>query len=299
MTHIAFIGVGHMGAPMVHNLLKAKYSVSVFDISKEAVDSVVADGARAPGSIAQAVKDADYVFTMLQTGEQVKSCCLSDDGVFAHINSTAIYVDSSSIDIQSSRELHDIAASKNIAMLDAPVSGGVGAAAGGTLTFMAGGDNAAFERVKAVLAVMGKNIIYAGGAGNGVVAKICNNMILGVSMIAVSEAFVLADKLGLEAKKLFDICATASGQCWALTSYCPAPEIMPNVPSSHDYEAGFMAKMMLKYLKLSQDAAKKASADTQLGKHAMDLYSTYVEQGNGEIDFSGIIQMISEVKYKG
>ncbi|EKD92148.1 MAG: hypothetical protein ACD_29C00156G0002 [uncultured bacterium] len=296
MKTIGFIGLGHMGNPMVQNLLKNNYKVKVFDIDDQAIKPLIVLGAISAKNPAEIAQNTDVVITMLQTGEQVKQCCLGDQGIFAHVKSDTLFIDCSSIDVHTSRELHVAAKSKYITMCDAPVSGGVLAAQNATLTFMVGGDEKNFESAKNILTAMGKKIIYAGLAGSGAAAKICNNMLLGISMIAVSEAFVLADKLGLDAQKLFEISSNASGQCWSLTNYCPWPNILPNVPSSHDYQPGFTAKMMLKDLHLSQDAASMVNAATPLGKHAMELYAQFVKSNADEIDFSGIIQML--LKYK-
>lgn len=294
MTKISFIGLGHMGNPMVQNLLKHHFQVTVYDLSEQAMASLLAVGAKTAVNLADCVRDADIVFTMLQTGEQVKRCCFGEAGIFSTLKKGALYIDSSSIDIQSSIALHEAAYSKGVAMLDAPVSGGVPAAEAGTLTFMVGGAENDVEKARPILATMGKNIIHAGSNGHGVAAKICNNMILGISMIAVCEAFVLANKLGLDAKKLFEISSHASGRCWSLTQYCPWPNILPNVPSSHGYEPGFTAQMMLKDLKLSQLAAEHADANTPLGQQAMALYQQFVESNHGQMDFSGIIQMLAD-----
>jgi len=212
--------------------------------------------------------------------------------VLAAAGSDALLIDSSTIDVVTARAVAAAAQAKGIAMLDAPVSGGVGGAQAGTLTFMVGGDAAAFARAKPILEQMGKTIVHAGGAGNGQAAKICNNMILGVSMIAVSEAFVLAEKLGLDAQKLFDISSKSSGQCWSMTSYCPVPGPVPASPANRDYKAGFTAAMMLKDLQLAQDAAAAAGAKTPLGADAARLYSQYVASGEGPKDFSGVIGFI-------
>ncbi|OGT45808.1 MAG: 3-hydroxyisobutyrate dehydrogenase [Gammaproteobacteria bacterium RIFCSPHIGHO2_12_FULL_38_11] len=292
MLTIGFIGLGNMGSPMVKNLLKNNYTVKVYDISKNAIANCVSVGAHASESLIDIAKESDVIITMLQTGDQVKQCCTGKQGIFAHLKSNALFIDCSSIDIQSSRALHHDAKSRHIAMVDAPVSGGVAGAENATLTFMVGGEENNFKRAEKILSAMGKKIIYAGGNGNGVAAKICNNMILGISMIAVSEAFVLAEKLGLDAKKLFEISSNASGQCWSLTHYCPWPNILPNVPSSNHYQPGFTAKMMLKDLHLSQDAAITTHANTPLAKHAMDLYQQFVESNTAEIDFSGIINLL-------
>ncbi|MCX7124846.1 MAG: 3-hydroxyisobutyrate dehydrogenase [Gammaproteobacteria bacterium] len=294
MKTIGFIGLGHMGTPMVKNLLKNNYTVKVYDVFDKAINNLMSDGAIAAKSLAEIAKNSDVVITMLQTGDQVIQCCTGKKGIFEHLKSSALFVDCSSIDVKSSRELHIQAKLQGIAMLDSPVSGGVAAAEAGTLTFMVGGDKINFTHAQPILNAMGKKIIYAGSDGNGVAAKICNNMILGVSMIAVSEAFALANKLGLDAEKLFEISSNASGQCWSLTSYCPWPNILPNVPSSNNYQPGFTAKMMLKDLHLSQDAAEQVNAATPLGKHAMELYQEFVESNAAEIDFSGIIRMLRE-----
>jgi 3-hydroxyisobutyrate dehydrogenase len=265
--------------------------VRVFDIAAEAVASLVEVGAIAAPSVAAVTHDADVVFTMLQTGEQVRNVCLGEQGIFVNAKKSLLYIDSSSIDITVARELHAHAAEKGIAMLDAPVSGGVASATAGTLTIMIGGSNDNFQRAEAVLSKLGKKIIHAGAPGNGQAAKICNNLILGISMVAVSEGFSLAEKLGLDAKVFFDISNHASGQCWAMTNYCPVPGILPHAPASHDYQAGFSAQMMLKDLKLAQTAAASINAALPLGAEAAALYTVFVNQGNAGLDFSGIIRL--------
>src|SRR3990167_4380077 len=275
MTIIGFIGLGHMGNPMVKNLIKNNYQVNVFDLSNEAMRVLATAGAQPVESITELAQHADVVITMLQTGDQVRQVCLGKEGIFANLKRNALYIDSSSIAVDSSREIHGEATSLGIAMLDAPVSGGVAAATAGSLTFMVGGEMVDFEQAQPMLSAMGKKIIYAGPAGSGVAAKICNNMLLAISMIGVSEAFTLGEKLGLNPKKLFEISSNASGQCWSLTQYCPFPGILPEVPSSHDYQPGFTAKMMLKDLALSQEAAKTAAVTTPLGKQAMELYEKF------------------------
>lgn len=294
MTRIGFIGLGHMGNPMVSNLLENNFQVKVYDVLDDAIKNLESKGAMGVSSPAEIAKDADIVITMLQTGDQVIKNCLGEQGVFAHLNKpNALFIDSSSVDVQSSRQLHKEAQSRGISMLDAPVSGGVSAAISAALTFMVGGEENDFKRAQPILSAMGKKIIHAGPASHGAAAKICNNMILGISMIGVCEAFVLANKLGLDAKKLFEISNSASGQCWSLTHYCPWPDILPNVPANNNYEPGFTAKMMLKDLHLSQTAAEHVHAQTPLGKHAMDLYQKFVDSGHAEVDFSGIIEMLN------
>ena len=294
MPSIGFIGLGHMGNPMVNNLLKNNFSVNVYDISEKAIAQCVSQGAVASQSIIDIAKNCDVVITMLQTGEQVMQICTGKQGIFDNAAPDTLFLDCSTIDIQSSSALHSAAKSRDMMMFDAPVSGGVAAATAGTLTFMVGGDEKNFARAENILKFMGKKIIYAGNDTAGVAAKICNNMLLGISMIGVCEAFVLAEKLGLDSKKLFEISSNASGQCWSLTSYCPSPNILPSVPSSNDYKPGFSAKMMLKDLHLSQDAASFSKTETPLGNHAMTLYEQFVAQHQDDIDFSAIIKMLEK-----
>ncbi|EKD54873.1 MAG: hypothetical protein ACD_60C00038G0035 [uncultured bacterium] len=291
MTNIAFIGLGHMGHPMVCNLLKAGFKVSVFDVTSSAIQSLVAVGAIGASSVKEAVKEADVVITMLQTGQQVKSVCLGETGFFAHVKPNILYIDSSSIEITTTRELHALAEKNKMAMIDAPVSGGVLGAEAATLTFMVGGTLENFAQGKPILEKMGKKIVHAGVAGSGQAAKICNNLILGISMIAVSEGFALGKKLGLDPKKFFDISSNSSGQCWSMTSYCPVPGLVEKAPSNQEFKPGFMAKMMLKDLRLGQLAAESVGAAIPLGAEAAELYNLFVNQGNGEMDFSGIIKM--------
>ncbi len=292
MATVAFIGLGNMGGPMAKNLMGAGHTVRVFDLSEQAVAASVADGGEKAGTVADAVAGADAVVTMLPAGKHVRSVYTGDDGILSAVPGSAILIDSSTIDVTSARDVQAAAAEKGVDMVDAPVSGGVGGAAAGTLTFMVGGADKAFERAKPFLDIMGKNIVHAGGPGNGQAAKICNNMILGISMIGVSEAFVLAEKLGLDHQSLFDIASTASGQCWSLTSYCPVPGPVETSPANRDYQAGFAAAMMLKDLKLAQNAAQDAGAATPLGAEAAALYGLFDAAGQGDVDFSGIINFI-------
>jgi 3-hydroxyisobutyrate dehydrogenase len=292
MAKIGFIGLGNMGLPMAQNLLKAGHAVQGFDVSKAQADALVASGGQAAPSAKAAAAGAEIVITMLPAGQHVRDVYLGADGVLAAAAANTLLIDSSTIDVETARAVATAAAAKGLPMLDAPVSGGVGGAQGGTLTFMCGGSDDAFARARPILELMGKTIVHAGGPGNGQAAKICNNMILGVSMIAVSEAFVLAEKLGLDAQKLFDISSKSSGQCWSMTSYCPVPGPVPASPANRDYKAGFTAAMMLKDLKLAQDAAKAAGATTPLGAGAADVYSRFVDSGEGPRDFSGVIRYI-------
>ena len=292
MATIGFIGLGNMGLPMAQNLIKAGHTVQGFDVTKSQVETLAKSGGAAVPNVKAAVSGAEIVITMLPAGQHVRDVYLGADGVLAAAAPGTLLIDSSTIDVESARAVAAAADQKGLPMLDAPVSGGTGGAQAGTLTFMVGGSDNAFARAKPILEKMGKTIVHAGGAGNGQAAKICNNMILGISMIAVSEAFVLAEKLGLDAQKLFDISSKSSGQCWSMTSYCPVPGPVPASPANRDYQAGFTAAMMLKDLKLAQDAAKAAGAATPLGADAAGIYSRYVESGEGPRDFSGVIRFI-------
>lgn len=292
MATIGFIGLGNMGGPMARNLVKAGHTLKVFDLSDKAVSALVDVGAQKAATATDAAKDVDFVVTMLPAGEHVRSVYLGENGLISVARKGTVFIDSSTIDVPSARDVIAAASSVGMAMIDAPVSGGVGGAEAGTLTFMVGGDDNAFAAAKPVLEKMGKNIFHAGGAGNGQVAKVCNNMILGISMIAVSEAFALGEKLGLDAQTLFDISSTASGQCWSMTSYCPVPGPVPTSPANRDYQPGFSAAMMLKDLRLAQDASKTAKAPTPLGAQAAQLYALMEASGHDGLDFSGIIKMI-------
>jgi 3-hydroxyisobutyrate dehydrogenase len=291
MSTIAFIGVGNMGGPMARNLLKAEHAVSAFDLSDAVLQPVLKAGAKKAATANDAVKDADIVVTMLPAGQHVRSVYL-DNGILAAAKKGALLIDSSTIDIDSARAVHAAAENAGFDFLDAPVSGGVGGAEAGSLTFMCGGSEKAFARGLPVLEKMGKKIVLAGGAGAGQAAKICNNMLLAISMIGTCEAFVLAEKLGLDPQKLFDIASTSSGQCWSLTTYCPVPGPVPTAPSNRDYAGGFASALMLKDLKLSQAAAQSSGAVTPLGAEATQLYSLLAAKGQGGLDFSGIIKML-------
>jgi 3-hydroxyisobutyrate dehydrogenase len=292
MTDIAFIGLGNMGGPMAANLAKAKHAVRAFDLSREALARAVESGCGKAATVADAVRGAEVVVSMLPAGRHVKMAYTNDDGVFAHAKPGALLVDCSTIDVETARSLSAEAVKRGLHMLDAPVSGGVGGAAAGSLTFMVGGAKEAFERAKPILQTMGKNIFHAGGPGNGQAAKIANNMLLGISMIGTCEAFNLAEKLGLDAQTFFSIASTASGQCWSMTSYCPAPGPVPTAPSNRDYKAGFAAGMMLKDLRLAQEAAHSARAATPLGAQAEALYALIEAAGRDDLDFSGVMKLI-------
>ena len=292
MAKIGFIGLGNMGLPMAQNLIKAGHQVEGVDVSAAATEKLRGAGGVAAESAKIAASRADMVITMLPAGQHVRTVYLGADGIIENARKGTLLIDCSTIDVETARAVAAAAQAKCHPMLDAPVSGGVGGAAGGTLTFMVGGSEEAFERALPLLQAMGKTIVHAGGAGNGQAAKICNNMVLGVSMIAVSEAFVLAEKLGLDKQKLFDIASKSSGQCWSMTNYCPVPGPVPTSPANRDYQAGFTAAMMLKDLALAQDAANAAGVATPLGAEAAALYRLYVGQGEAAKDFSGIIKFL-------
>jgi 3-hydroxyisobutyrate dehydrogenase len=292
MARIGFVGLGNMGLPMALNLIKAGHQVSGFDVAPQGVDKLKAGGGASAKDIASLAADSEILITMLPAGKHVRQVYLGAEGIIARAKPGTLLIDSSTIDVDSARAVATVADAKGLLMLDAPVSGGVGGAQGATLTFMVGGPDAAFKKAEPVLAAMGKTIVHAGAAGAGQAAKICNNMILGISMIGVSEAFVLAEKLGLDPQKLFDISSKSSGQCWSLTSYCPVPGPVPASPANRDYQAGFTAAMMLKDLLLAQDAARASGATTPLGADAASIYGLFVGQGEGSRDFSGVIKFL-------
>jgi 3-hydroxyisobutyrate dehydrogenase len=289
MANIAFIGLGNMGGPMAANLVKAGHKVIAFDLMEASRNQARADGAAIADSAASSVRGADVVITMLPAGKHVLSVW---NEVVPSMAKGALIIDCSTIDVESAKQAHALAAKHGVSSVDAPVSGGTGGAKGATLTFMCGGETKAFATAKPVLEKIGKKIVHCGSAGAGQAAKICNNMILAVSMIAVSEAFALAEKLGLSHRALFDVASTSSGQCWALTNYCPVPGLVPTSPANNDYKPGFASTLMVKDLTLAQDAAKAAGAATPLGKHAQEIYKAFDAAGNGGVDFSGIIQHV-------
>lgn len=291
MANIGFIGLGNMGLPMAKNLIAKGHSVTGFDLSAEAMSALADAGGVKGDDAGAAVANADFVITMLPAGTHVRD--VYENTILGAAKSDALLIDCSTIDVETARAVAETASSKGFEMLDAPVSGGTGGAEAGTLTFMVGGPDSAYIKGHPVLELMGKTIVHAGGAGNGQAAKICNNMILGISMIATCEAFAMAEKLGLDHQKLFDISSKSSGQCWSISNYCPVPGPVPAAPSNKDYEPGFSAAMMLKDLRLAQDAAKSSQSATPLGAEAEKLFSAFVEQGSGGKDFSGIIRMIS------
>jgi 3-hydroxyisobutyrate dehydrogenase len=295
MATIAFIGLGNMGGPMAANLVKAGHKVVAFDLIEASRHQAKSDGADIAESAAASAKGAEVVITMLPAGKHVLSVW-SD--VFPYMSKGALIIDCSTIDVDSAKAAHALAAKHGVASVDAPVSGGTGGAKGATLTFMCGGEDKAFAAARPVLENMGKKIVHCGGGGAGQAAKICNNMILGISMIAVGEAFVLAEKLGLSHQALFDVASTSSGQCWSLTTYCPVPGPVPTSPANNEYKPGFASVLMVKDLTLAQDAAKAVGAATPLGKHAQEVYQAFDAAGHGGVDFSGIIQHVRDLAGK-
>lgn len=289
---IGFVGVGNMGGPMACNLLKAGHEVTAFDLSEAALEPVVAAGGQVSDSAVGAAKGKDAVISMLPAGAHVRAVYCGDDGIIDAVEPGTLLIDCSTIDVTTAREVAGIAADKGVPMLDAPVSGGVAGAEGAALTFMVGGDADAFGRAEPLLAKMGRKIVHAGGSGNGQAAKICNNMILGISMIALGEAFTLGEELGLEPKTLFDISSNASGGCWAMMNHLPVPGIVETAASNRDFQPGFATAMMLKDLRLAQQAAQDVGVATPMGAEAAALYGLFSAAGNDGLDYSAIIKMI-------
>ncbi|MET1110896.1 MAG: 3-hydroxyisobutyrate dehydrogenase [Allosphingosinicella sp.] len=292
MARIAFIGLGNMGGGMAANLVKAGHEVRAFDLSEAALEKAEAHGCARAGSAAEAVADAEAVVTMLPAGKHVRD--VYESSVIGTAPKDALLIDCSTIDVATAREEIEKAAAAGYAMVDAPVSGGIAAADAGTLTFMVGGGDEAFGRARAILEKMGKAVIHAGGPGSGQAAKICNNMLLGASMVATCETFVLARKLGLDPQTFFDIASRASGQCWSMTTYCPVPGVGPETPADRDYEGGFATALMLKDLRLAMEAAQSVGAYTPMGGEAETLYARFAELGGAGKDFSAIIKMIDD-----
>ncbi len=297
MAQLAFIGLGKMGLPMALNLIRAGHDVRGFDLVEASQARLAEAGGRAAPSVADAVRGAELVVTMLPAGPHVREVMTRPEGVFASAAPGALLVDSSTIDVRTSRELAEQAGGRGLPMLDAPVSGGTTGAEAGTLTFMVGGEAAAFERARPTLAQMGRTIVHAGPAGAGQAAKVCNNLMLGISMVGVAEAFALADKLGLEKQALFDISSKSSGQCWALTGYCPVPGPVPGSPANRDYEAGFAVDLMLKDLTLATGAEADTGAPCVMGEAARAAFERLSRLGWGGKDFSVIARALLEGRF--
>ena len=290
MTILAFIGVGNMGGGMAANLARVGHEIRAFDLNEDAVARAVGHGATAATSARAAAAGADAIITMLPAGSHVAAAY--DEALFAAASPHAILIDCSTIDVATARRVGETAAQKRLLMVDAPVSGGTAAADAGTLTFMVGGPAAAFDAARPILEKMGKAVIHAGGAGMGQAAKICNNMILGATMVATAEAFVLAEKLGLDAQTFFDISSKASGQSWSMTSYCPVPGPVSTSPANRDYPGGFASALMLKDLKLALAAATTAGASVPMGAQAEALYQVFANNGGAGLDFSAIVRLL-------
>ncbi|MES2042501.1 MAG: 3-hydroxyisobutyrate dehydrogenase [Pseudomonadota bacterium] len=292
MARVAFIGLGNMGGGMAANLAKKGHDVRAFDLSAEALEKAKAAGCLPVESAAAACDGAEAVVTMLPAGTHVESVYI--DSVFGIAPPSAILMDCSTIDVATAKRVGEAALAKGLTMVDAPVSGGIAAANAGTLTFMVGGSAEAFDRAEPFLTDMGKAVIHAGSSGAGQAAKICNNMLLGAEMIATCEAFALADKLGLDLQKFYDIASVSSGQSWSMTSYCPVPGVGPETPADRDYQGGFATALMLKDLRLAMGAARDVGADTPMGARAAELYEAFAAAGNGGLDFSAIIRMLGQ-----
>jgi 3-hydroxyisobutyrate dehydrogenase len=292
MSNIAFIGLGHMGGPMAANLVRAGHAVTGFDVAPAALDAARENGVAVAGSGAEAAAGADVVITMLLSGAQVLE--VYGGGLLDAARPGTLFIDSSTIDVESARAARDLAIAAGHRGMDAPVSGGVVGAEAGTLTFMVGADDADFAEAEPLLAIMGGRVVHCGGSGAGQAAKICNNMILGISMIAVSEAFVLGERLGLSNQALFDVSSTASGQCWALTTNCPVPGPVPNSPANRDYQPGFAGQLMAKDLGLALAALESTGTDARMGTMAADIYRHVADEGGGALDFSANINTIRE-----
>jgi 3-hydroxyisobutyrate dehydrogenase len=287
---IAFIGLGNMGGGMAANLAATGHEVRAFDLSPDALKRATESGCETCRSVEEAVEGAEAVVSMLPNGAIVRDVYTAH--VIGRARPDAILIDCSTIDVATAREVEQIAADAGYAMVDAPVSGGIAAAAAGTLTFMVGGGEEAFRRAEAVLQPMGKAVIHAGGPGAGQAAKICNNMMLGIHMIGTCEGFAMAQRLGLDPQVFYDIASVSSGQSWSVTSYCPVPGVGPQTPADNDYQGGFATALMLKDLRLAMEAADTAGTDPKMGRHARDLYEAFEAAGNGALDFSAIIRTI-------
>ncbi len=291
MASIGFIGIGNMGRPMARNLLKAGHSLKAYDISPDALNYTVQVGATPAQSPKDAAEGVDFVITMLPTGAEARAVYL-DSGVIAAAGADTVLIDSSTIDVDSARAVHKAAADAGIAMLDAPVSGGVSGAEAGALTFMCGGDPETFAKARPILGVMGKSLVHCGGPGLGQAAKICNNMVAGISMLALSESFVMGERLGLDRQTLFDVLSTSSGGSWVLQNMCPVAGPVPSAPANRDYEAAFSAALMAKDLRLSQASAQSSKTATPLGALAASLFTLHVNRGHGALDSTSIAKLV-------
>lgn len=296
MAKIAFIGLGNMGGPMSVNLVKAGHEVTGHDIVAEKIDRAAAGGVKAAASNPEAAEGADFVFAMLPTGKEVRHVLVDGDKVLDLVGPDTIVVDSSTTDLAATEYVHEQAAARGIAMIDSPVSGGMAGAEAGTLTFMAGGDSAAIDAAEPVFLAMGKKVVRAGGPSAGQAVKVCNNMLLGISMAGACEAIALGEAAGVDHQVLFDVISTSTGSCWAMNVNCPMPDMVDTSPANRGYTPGFTATLMLKDLTLSQEAATKTGAVTPLGEHARQMYETFCATRDGEMDFSAMVQMIRDLE---
>ena len=294
MANVGFIGLGNMGGPMAKNLLAAGHTVTVFDLMPEACADLEAAGATVAGSTSDVAAAADYIISMLPAGKHVAGVYTGEDGLLAQLDASVTVLDCSTIDAATSREVGAAAAAAGIGFMDAPVSGGVAAAAAGTLAFMCGGDEATFEKAKLILAGMGKNIFHAGPHGAGQVAKGCNNMLLAIHMLGTCEALEMGARSGLDPAVLSEIMLASSGRNWSLEVYNPYPGVMDSAPASNDYKPGFMVDLMVKDLNLAMGIAEGSGVDNQLGKLAQALYTKHQQAGNGQRDFSSVLQNLQE-----
>lgn len=294
MAKIGFVGLGHMGLPMALNLVRGQHQVTGFDVSPSAQEAFLQAGGSLAPNLPALAQDNAILITMLQTGAQVQTVCYGDQGLYTHAKSQTLHIDCSTIDVPTAQDLQAQAALHHLLAVDAPVSGGVTGAQAATLTFLVGGDSHACAAATPILKMMGKQIIPTGASGSGQAAKICNNMLLGISMIAVSECFLLAERLGLSPQKLHEVVTHASGQCWTMDRYVPVPDVLENVPANHAYQAGFSLNMMLKDLNFSQAAAQHCALDTPMGQLATKLFQQGKEQGMGDLDFSAIIKLLAK-----
>lgn len=296
MARIAFIGLGNMGGPMSVNLVKAGHEVRGYDIVPDKIARAAAGGVEAATSNPDAIEGADFVFTMLPTGREVREVLVDIDKIMDLVGPDTIIVDSSTTDLDATDYIHAQAAKRGLALIDSPVSGGMAGAEAGTLTFMAGGDANAIDTAEPVFLAMGKQMVRAGGPSAGQAVKVCNNMLLGISMVGACEAIALGEAAGVDHQVLFDVISTSTGNCWAMNVNCPMPDMVDTAPANRGYTPGFTAKLMLKDLTLSQAAAAKTGAVTPLGEHARALYEAFCDERDGEVDFSAMVHMMREMQ---
>ena len=290
---IGFVGVGNMGLPMALNLIKSSHNVLVFDKSKDALVAAQTGGVKVATSVKEVAEGSDAVVTMLPAGKHVVEVYKGQDGLLEGVSRDTILIDCSTIDVQTARAISNDAKNRGLDVLDAPVSGGVAGAEAATLTFMVGGEKSAVKKATPVLQAMGKNIVYTGVSGNGQAAKVCNNMLLGISMIAISESFTLGERLGLDSKTLYEVISSATGDCWALRNHLPIPGIVETAASNRGFKPGFAVKMMAKDLRLADEAAKAVDLTTELAKRAADMYRSFEDHGSGDLDYSAIINLVT------